>query len=174
VGGTIATVIAFMGSGTAYFEGVVPHTYTDAVGIPTACVGETGPHIKPGQTFTVAECMRRYGARLQLEWSRLEPCLAQDVTVLQAGALLSWTYNVGASAACSSTLVRKLNAGAPPEEWCPELAKWNKATVLGVKVVLPGLVKRRTFERAMCLGEPIDPRSAANDAAWSLTFGAAA
>jgi len=62
-------------------------------------------------------------------------------------AYVSWAYNVGAAAACKSTLVKKLNrsdyVGA-----CNELLRWNRA---GGRV-LPGLVKRRKAERNMCLG----------------------
>lgn len=154
LGGTLAAVFALGAPCTAYFEGVIPHTYADPVGIPTACVGETGPHIRMGQTYTVAECMTMFDKRLRLEWSRVEPCIAVDVTVPQAAAILSWSYNVGATAACHSTLVRLLNAGAPPDAWCAQLSRWTKATKLGVSIELPGLVKRRAAERAMCLGLP--------------------
>jgi GH24 family phage-related lysozyme (muramidase) len=46
-----------------------------------------------------------------------------------------------------------LNAGAPPEIWCAQLSRWTYATKLGVTFQLPGLVKRRSAERAMCLGD---------------------
>ena len=42
------------------------------------------------------------------------------VMFMGLGAAFAWgatTYNVGTGAACRSTLVRKLNAGAPPSEW---------------------------------------------------------
>lgn len=167
LGGTLAAVLAAAAPCTAYFEGVIPHTYADPIGVPTACVGETGPHIRMGQTYTVDECMSMFDKRLQLEWSRIEPCIAVDVTVPQAAAILSWEYNVGAHAACSSTLVRMLNAGAPPEVWCAQLSRWTKATKFGVSVELPGLVKRRAAERAMCLGGAWR-RSAMADAVGTL------
>jgi lysozyme len=152
IGGTAASVIAACAQAVAYFEGVIPYTYVDPVGIPTACAGETGPEIKHGQRFTLEECLARLDARLALEWSRVEPCIHRDLRVNEASAILSWSYNVGAYNACTSTLMRKLNAGAAPESWCAELARWDKATIGGVKVVLSGLKKRREKETQMCLG----------------------
>ena len=94
-----------------------------------------------------------FDARLRKEWQTVEPCIRVDVTVPQAVAILSWSYNVGAPSACRSTLMRLLNAGAAPETWCAQLSQWTKARKLGVVIELPGLVKRRAAERAMCLGQ---------------------
>jgi lysozyme len=68
----------------------------------------------------------------------------------EAAAVLSWGYNVGVSAACTSTLVAKINAGAPAKEWCVELKRWVYAG--GKK--LRGLERRREAEYTMCIGEP--------------------
>jgi lysozyme len=155
MGGSAAIAFALGAPLAAYFEGVIPHTYVDPIGIPTACVGETGPDIKPGMTFTIEQCIARYEARFQQTWSDVEPCITVNVTPWQAAAIISWTYNVGTHAACRSTLVRMLNAGARPEQWCAQLPLWNKATVAGVKVTLAGLKKRRDAEERMCLGDPL-------------------
>lgn len=146
-----AAVLAATAGGVAYFEGVIPHTYRDPVGIPTACAGETGPHIRMGQTYTLDQCMAMLDSSLARHWRGLESCADAELTINQAAALLSWTYNIGAGAACRSTLVRMLNQGAPAELWCHQLTRWTYATKLGVKVQLPGLVKRRASELSMCL-----------------------
>ncbi|WP_440221851.1 lysozyme [Dokdonella sp. MW10] len=150
IGGTAASVVLAAAPVVAYFEGVIPQTYIDPVGIPTVCAGETGPHVAMGQSYTVEQCMRMLDDRLLVEWRKVEPCIGRPVTVPQATAILSWSYNVGAGAACRSTLLRQLNAGQPAEVWCQQLSRWTKATVMGVSVELPGLVKRRASERAMC------------------------
>jgi len=66
----------------------------------------------------------------------------------QFGALVSFHFNTGALKA--STLRKKLNArdyaGA-----ADQFPLWNKGTVNGKKVVLPGLVTRRAQERALFL-----------------------
>lgn len=61
----------------------------------------------------------------------------------QYGALVSWTFNVGAANVQSSTLLRRLNAGESAATVLPEeLPKWNKAG----GQVLAGLVRRRAAE----------------------------
>jgi len=85
---------------------------------------------------------------LDVALSRLVKVSLSDV---QRAALLSWQYNVGTAAVESSTLLRKLNArdyaGA-----ADELLRWDKATVHGHLVELPGLAKRRAYERDVFLG----------------------
>ena len=151
--GTLAAAVALAAPMGAYYEGVLPVGHADPVGIPTDCVGETDGARIGVQRFTVEECVARYSVRLANNWTNgLARCITHDVTVPQVAALISWADNVGIHAACASTLVRLLNAGAQPAVWCAQLARWNKATILGVKIVLPGLTKRRASERAMCLG----------------------
>jgi GH24 family phage-related lysozyme (muramidase) len=153
IGGSAAAAALASGMG-AYYEGVFPVGYADPAGIPTDCIGETGPDVRIGhQRYTFDECVRRYPPRLQRVWDDgLSRCVAQDVSLHQGAALMSWADNVGITAACSSTLVRMLNAGAEPAVWCAQLPRWDKARVLGVMVTLPGLTKRRISERTMCLG----------------------
>lgn len=133
-----------------YFEGYASRTYRDPVGIPTACWGETGPHIGYGMEFSIEQCIRMHDASLARTWRALS-CI--DVLLLprELAAILSWAHNVGTGKACSSTLARMIRAGAPPDVWCHQLPRWNKGTVLGVKIVLPGLVTRRAAELHMCL-----------------------
>lgn len=119
--------------------------YSDPVGIPTACFGET-QGVKLGDTFTVAECKERLGKRV-VEFGRaVDRCVKTPMSPARKAGLTSFTYNVGPDAFCSSTLVRKLNANDPAA--CDELLRWVYAK--GIK--LPGLVNRREQERALCLG----------------------
>lgn len=62
-------------------------------------------------------------------------------------AYVSLTYNIGAGAFCSSTLVRKLKAGDYAGA-CNEILKWDKFK----GQPLPGLTKRRQEENRKCLG----------------------
>ena len=128
------------------YEGVVPGTYADPVGIPTACVGETDKEITSlRREFSRDECIAVMGASLYAHAVKLDECITRPIERHEAGAILSWSYNVGVGAACRSTLVRKLNAGEP---FCAELDRWVYAG--GIK--LRGLVRRRAAERAMCEG----------------------
>ena len=148
-GFVLAAALAVPGS--QYFEGFASRTYRDPVGIPSACWGETGPHIQDGMEFTLAECVQMHNASLWHTWQGLGRCITTPLLVRDMAALLSWAHNVGTGAACSSTAARMIRAGVAAEVWCLQLPRWNKGTVMGVKVVLPGLVTRRQAEMTMCL-----------------------
>lgn len=130
-------------------EGVVPRKYGDPIGIPTACIGETDREVVSFKdTFSRDECVAVMGASLMAHAIELDKCVAVPLARHEAAAVLSWSYNVGVTAACRSTLIRLMNAGRPATEWCAQLSRWNKA---GGRV-LPGLVRRRAEERALCEG----------------------
>lgn len=130
-----------------YFEGFVPKTYIDPVGIPTVCFGETDKRITMQERFSREQCYVLLGASLQKHAAAISPCIKVPLQDHEAAAILSWGYNIGAGAACGSTLVRLLNEGAPPAVWCPEMRKWVYAK--GKK--LKGLEIRREKEEALCL-----------------------
>src|SRR5690606_29029797 len=113
IGGTLGAAVAIAAPMGAYFEGVFPVGYADPVGIATDCIGETEGARVGVQRHTYAECLARYDARLAGRWEALSTsCIHHDVTVHEAAAIVSWADNVGIYAACTSTLVRMLNAGA--------------------------------------------------------------
>lgn len=118
-------------------------------GTATQGYGHTGPDVYPGAP-DVTEAQA-------LAWLRgdLDPCeravatsVKVDLTDNQFGALVMFAFNAGIGAFKSSTLLKKLNAGnytAVPGE----LAKWNKTTIDGKKVVSNGLVNRRAAEAGL-------------------------
>ena len=132
------------------FEGLELSTYDDPVGIPTACYGETDREfLSIKDTFTREECTLALGASLAKHAAEVAECVRVPVTSNEAGAIISWSYNIGTNAACTSTLMRKLNSGMDAEDWCPELKRWVYAG--GKK--LRGLERRREAEFKMCVGE---------------------
>ena len=146
-----AVVVALASPFVAYNEGVIPYTYADPVWgwkVPTACAGETGPHIKRGQNYTMDECMAMLDRRLTITWGEIEPCIRRPLQPHEAVAVLDLAHNVGAPAVCRSTMVAQINAGAPASQWCAQLSRWTKA---GGRE-WPGLVKRRAKARAICEG----------------------
>jgi lysozyme len=125
-------------------EGVVLSRYKDPVGIPTACGGETDTEVVGFKSlFTRDECIAVMGASLYAHAVQLDKCVKRPIARHEAAAILSWSYNVGVTNACGSTLLRKLNAGQP---FCAELDKW----VYAKSIKLRGLVSRRAAERRMC------------------------
>lgn len=78
-----------------------------------------------------------------------------EITQPKMDALCSFIFNVGEANFASSTLLKKINAN-DFDGAAAEFAKWNKATVDGKKVSLPGLTRRRTAEAALfCMDAPI-------------------
>ena len=130
-----------------HYEGNIPHTYADVNGVATVCAGETGPDVTWGMQLTMQECLTRLDKRLAIEWGKFEPCIKRPITMHQAAALASWEWNIGVTAACNSTLIRKLNEGQPASVWCAELLRWTNSGGRQLK----GLVIRRQGEYAMCV-----------------------
>ncbi|WP_417713727.1 lysozyme [Pseudophaeobacter arcticus] len=136
----MSSAVGFIGQ----WEGLRTQAYRDVVGIWTVCYGET-KGVQRGDSYSKAECDAMLAREILAYEVALDRCLTQPVPVGMKIALVSWTYNVGAGAACKSTLVRKANAGDLTGA-CNELPRWNRA---GGRV-WAGLVNRRGAERVMC------------------------
>lgn len=138
-----AGAIALAAPIVMHFEGLATRPYLDPVGIPTVCYGETSAQMRQ---YSPGECSDMLNASLAKHGAQIAPCLPPGLPAHQQAAALSFAYNVGAGAFCGSTFARKLKAGDPTA--CAELSRWTYA---GGKQ-LPGLVRRRAAERAMCEG----------------------
>ena len=137
----LATLVTLVGT----FEGLSTTAYRDPVGVPTICFGETR-HVYMGETISADQCKQMLGTRLQ-EFSRgVSACLRVPTPDKTFVAFVSFAYNVGTGAFCSSTLARLANSGDLVGA-CNELPKWSNAG----GHPLPGLVTRRAEERAICL-----------------------
>lgn len=126
------------------FEGYVPWVHRDPIGRLAACYGHDDQTMTPGKRFTDAECRAMLDQDL-LKHAEALDCIKTPLADNQKAAFLSFAFNVGNSAFCKSTLVRKANAGDLMGA-CAELSRW---VVAGGRE-LPGLVKRRAAERQLC------------------------
>jgi lysozyme len=128
-------------------EGFVDHAYRDVVGVPTIGYGETDG-VKMGQVTTPQRALLDLERSADAHAKGMAACIDVPVSQNEFDAYLDFTYNVGVSAFCGSTLARKLNAkdyaGA-----CAELLRWDRA---GGRVI-PALHKRRLQEFQTCTGE---------------------
>lgn len=132
-------------------EGLRQTAYRDPPGILTVCYGST-TDVDPKKVYSLQECKARLDADMNAAIDAVERCvpgLPEPVVAAFSDAV----YNIGPRIACdtsSSTAARMLKAGNI-EGACDQLMRWTKARVAGVMITLPGLVKRREAERALCL-----------------------
>ena len=133
-------------AGIAAHEGYVGQAYRDPVGIWTIGYGEThGVH--PGQTTTRERATIQLTANAQEHAKGMAACIHVPLYQYEFDAYADFTYNLGVTGFCRSSVATKLNAmdyaGA-----CAELLKF----VYAKGQILPGLVARRRKEYQTCLG----------------------
>jgi lysozyme len=139
--------------GIALHEGYTDNTIIPVPGdVPTYGFGTTrkadGTALKMGEKTTPTRAL----VDLLRDASRFEQAVKRCAPVpmhpYEFQAYVSFTYNVGETAFCKSTLVKKLNA-ADYEGACKELLKWDKVKGVTIK----GLTHRRQDEYRTCMGE---------------------
>jgi lysozyme len=134
--------------GLAVHEGYREEAYIPVKGDrPTLGFGDA-QGVKLGQKTDPVRALIRLNSQADAFQQQMRQCIG-EVPMYQHewDSIISWSFNVGAKAACGSTLVRKLKArdytGA-----CNELLRWDRFQ----GSVLPGLTKRRQDEHRQCLG----------------------
>jgi lysozyme len=130
--------------------------YIDPVGIPTIGYGSTYNYdakrkVKLGDSITQEKAIEWLRKETKAIVPKIKALVKVPINQNQLDSLTSFVYNVGIGAFQSSTLLRLLNSGAPKSEVAAQFDRWNKGTVNGQKVILPGLVRRRSEEKALFL-----------------------
>lgn len=126
------------------FEGVRTIAYYDPVGIPTVCMGETRG-VRIGDSYTLEQCKAMSTARVAEFAAGVEKALKVKVSNKTFASFVSFSYNLGlgvftnkiASLANANDLI-----GA-----CKRMGLYTMAH----GITLPGLMKRRQEEVALCL-----------------------
>lgn len=128
------------------FEGFRAITYEDVCHLPTIGYGH---RLRAGETFTTLD-EATASQLLRQDCRHAEAAISQCVNVPlnqnQYDALVSFTYNVGGGTLLKSTLLKKLNQGDYAGA-AQEFLRFNHAG----SVVVDGLTRRRTAERALFL-----------------------
>lgn len=143
----IATSLAVAAEGLRHFA------YYDPPGVLTVCYGHTGPDVRRSQRYSLEECKTLLTDDMNIAVAQVSACVPNAPESVLA-AFSDAVFNMGPTIACNtkkSTAARYLQQG----NWaaaCQELPRWNKATVAGNLVPLPGLTKRRQAEMSLCLG----------------------
>ncbi len=139
------------------FEGLELEAYQDIADIWTIGYGHTGPDVEPGMKISEREAEELLRRDLKSREQAVASAVKVSLNQNEFDALVSFVYNVGASAFRGSTALKRLNRndriGA-----ADALTWWNKATVNGVLREVTGLTRRRAAERALFL----TPVAAAN------------
>lgn len=133
-------------------EGLRQFAYFDPPGILTVCYGHTGSDVVAGRKYSLAECNQFLTDDMRTAIDIVERC-APGLPEKPLAAFADATFNLGSRLVCdtkNSTAARLLKAGDIPGA-CRQLPRWNRATVAGQSVVLPGLTKRRQAEMELCL-----------------------
>lgn len=139
----IATAIAIPAEGLRQFA------YYDPPGILTVCYGHTGSDVINGVKYSLEQCKELLTEDMMEAVNAVEKChpnLPENVHAAFSDAV----FNIGPKVACNSTASKYLAMG-DYEAACKELPRWNKTTIAGVLVPLPGLTKRRAKEMELCL-----------------------
>ena len=128
------------------FEGLRLDAYLPTPNdVPTIGYGHTDG-VKLGDVCTQADADEFLSEDLRAFELAVEMCVSVELTQNQYDALVSFVFNVGAGNFKSSTLLRLLNAGNV-QGAADQFLVWDRQA----GIVLPGLLKRRTAERALFL-----------------------
>lgn len=131
----------------ASWEGFEENAYRDIVGVPTIGYGST-TGVKMGDTITEQEARTRLIKEVNDVYGKaVTRCITAPLHQYEYDAFTSLAYNIGPTAFCNSTLVKRANERDYASA-CKEILRWNRA---GGKVVR-GLVNRRQSEYNICIG----------------------
>lgn len=135
--------------GIAVHEGYSPVAYRPVPGdLPTIGFGTTDG-VKMGDRTDPVQALTRKLADVQRFEGALRQCVRVPLHQHEYDAFLSLAYNIGPGAFCSSTLVRRLNAGDYAGA-CAEILRWDRFQGQPLR----GLTLRRQAEHRQCLGAP--------------------
>jgi lysozyme len=140
------------------FEGLRLKSYKDPVGIWTIGYGTTsnagiGVSVADGMKITAGTAEKYLRAAVDNFANDMRPLFTRVASEHEFGAMVSLAYNIGIGAFGRSTCLKRFNAG--DVAGAAEALQWfNKA---GGKV-LRGLVRRRSAEADMMLGNAINVR----------------
>lgn len=133
--------------GIAGWEGYNSVAYIPVPGdVPTIGFGTT-KDVKMGDTIDPVTALQKKIRDVEEFEGAIKQCVQVPLSQHEYDAYLSLAYNIGPSAFCGSTLVRKLNA-KDYEGACKEILRWDKFK----GKPLQGLTNRRQAEYKQCIG----------------------
>lgn len=145
-GGTLAAALALAVPLIAGFEGKRNVGYADPApaGYATICYGHKQIGVI-GKYMTDAQCVALLNADAARHGVDIAACLPANLPSESLGAFISIGFNLGSPAFCKSSMARDARAGKLAQA-CADLSKY----VWAGNRQLPGLIRRRASERALC------------------------
>lgn len=133
-------------------EGNAPVAYQDVGGVWTICTGSildlNDQPVKRGLRYDAQQCLALLSRDISNHSKAVQKCVYVPLYQYQFDALTSFAFNIGNYAFCGSTMVKDLNKGDYTAA-SGQFMKWTKVTVKGKKVTSPGLVNRRSYDKAL-------------------------
>lgn len=127
-------------------EGYENHVYIPIPGDnPTGGFGHMDPRLPVGAYVSEKQAVQWLTEDTREAQNAVKRCVKVPLSQNEFDAYVSFAYNVGETAFCRSTLVKKLNGGQY-EQACDELKKW----VYSGGVKYKGLITRRNIENLIC------------------------
>ena len=147
-------VIAGLAVSASAFVAIVVHEgYSDTAivpvpgDVPTIGFGTTGG-VKPGDTITPPRAVARALTDMQKFEGAIKKCVTVPLHQHEYDAYVSLAYNIGPTAFCNSTLVKRLNAEAYAAA-CQQILVWDRFKGKPLR----GLTIRRQAEYKLCMGD---------------------
>ena len=132
--------------GIALSEGYTDRAIRPLPGdVPTIGFGTT-EGVKMGDSITPPKALERKLRDVQKFEGALKQCVSVPLYQHEYDAYISLSYNIGSRAFCSSTLVKKLNAGDYAGA-CAEILRWDRFKGEQIR----GLTVRREKEHKQCV-----------------------
>lgn len=151
-------------TGIAIHEGFRGEAYQPTSGDKWTIGFGSTEGVKPGDRIDPVAALARKQREISRDYeSAVKRCVKVPMHQHEFDAMVDTTYNIGSSAFCSSTMVKRLNEG-DYRGACDALLLWRMYTdhSTGIrhdcskpesKRICGGLWDRRQRARAMCLGE---------------------
>lgn len=127
------------------FEGCQLQPYQCSAGVWTSGIGHTAG-VKPVEIITEQQAAKNLLEDIRKTESGIKKCMPVTMPQPVFDAVVSFSFNVGTTAACKSTLAYFINK----QQWkqaCGQLKRW--VFVNGERS--SGLERRRNIERNLCL-----------------------
>lgn len=154
----IGTVTAGLIASATLWEGVKYEPYVDMAGVPTVCMGYTGPGIIKGKRYSHEECNDFLRKELIVHGNGVLSCITRPLKINEYNAFTLMAYNIGVGGFCSSRAARLFNAGLN-EQACDAIAHGPNGkpawSYINGNTFVRGLYNRRLYERSMCLGDKV-------------------